>query len=97
MNKNLNDKIIQVEKIISNSELVKQYNFYHDLLLSAEELKQLNNELKFIKKCNMSAEEREKYLDLQGKYKSHPIVCNYNNLKNEIEEFKTEVKNILKL
>lgn len=97
MNKNLNDKIIQVQKLISQSELVKEYNFYHDLFLSSEELKQLNNQIKFLKNCNMSEQDRSLYYELLNKYNNHPIVSNYNNLKMEIDELKMEVRNLIKL
>ena len=61
MNKNLNDKIIQVKDEIAALDLVKEYNFYRDLFLNSEELKQLNNRIKFLKKCEMSNEEKDEY------------------------------------
>ena len=97
MNKNLNDKIIQVKDEIAALDLVKEYNFYRDLFLNSEELKQLNNRIKFLKKCEMSNEEKDEYYRLLNIYSSHPIVSNYNALKKDIEELKLEVKNLIKL
>lgn len=97
MNKNLDDKVIQVKNEISNLELVKEYNFYCDLFFSSQELKQLNNRIKFLKKCEMTENEKDEYYRLLNQYNNHPIVSNYKMLKKEIEELKLEVKNIIKL
>ncbi len=97
MNKDLNEKAIQVNEEISSLDLVKEYNFYHNLFFNSNELKQLDNRIKFLKKCDMTDEEKREYYSLLDKYNNHPVVSNYKALKKEIEELKLEVKNIIKL
>ena len=39
----------------------------------------------------MSNEDREKYLQLKKEYDNNPLVINYKQIKEEVDDFKKEI------
>ena len=97
----MNDKLFrQAEKVyqeLNNLELVKEYKKYKKMVEESEEIKQLDNHLKFLKKCEMTKDERAEYNKLLEEYNNNIILKNYRTLEKEVEQLKVEIVNILKL
>ncbi len=97
MNDNLFRQSEKVYQELNSLELVKEYKKYKKMVEESEEIKQLNNHLKFLKKCGMTKDERAEYNKLLEEYNDNIILKNYRTLEKEVEQLKEEIINILKL
>ena len=76
-------------------EVVQEYQKYEKLVLNDEKLKQLEKELKVLKKkiVNQKAKQDDRvtktiqeYQEKKAYYENHPLVVNYLYLQNEVNE-----------
>lgn len=90
------DKIISLSKelkeLIDNEEVSKEYMKVKSLLENNEELEALRKEI--VKYKNV---DKAKYDSLKERYDNHPIIINYNFLKEELLDLLKEVKDELEI
>ena len=81
----------ELNEILKNHPLIIEFKKVENEFLTSKYLLNLKNEINYYKKCTMSNEDREKYLQLKKEYDNNPLVINYKQLKEEVDDFKKEI------
>lgn len=100
---NLELLLKDVEHELLNEECVQHYFYYKDIIKKDDELKNLDEEMRFHQKemCkhkdNEEVYKKEKvlYEELRTKFERNPILINYQIAKEEVTLLLTEVKEVL--
>lgn len=79
----------ELRKELDKHPLVIEYLRYKELVENSSELKSLKEEIK------KSINDPNKKKTLLDKYNSHPLVVNYNSLKIELNDFLSEICQII--
>ncbi|HKL72920.1 MAG TPA: YlbF family regulator [Candidatus Onthovivens sp.] len=95
MNKLIKEKILKLKEVINEEPLIIEFLNVKKAVEENEELINLLRERDFYKNCSPESREREKYLELEAKYNSNPLVLNYHNLEKEVILFLNEIKEYL--
>lgn len=95
MNKELALKANVVKEDLSSLPLVKEYLKLKNIIDNSKELRNLENKVKFLKRCDLNDEEKEEYYKAKEEYENNPLISNFKKLEKEIIDLKIEVKKIL--
>ena len=103
MNNSLQEYLDQfIQKILSQKE-VKQYLLLKEEIANSEELTLLSEEIKSAKKAlalsfgsSLHQQRKEEYLDLVNKYDTHPLIVNFNIVKEEVGYLLDKIEKALK-
>lgn len=97
MNKNISDDIKYINSYLRNNDLVQEYENLKKAISDSKELNLILGEMKLLKKCSMTEEEKTRYFDLKKKYDLNPLVQNFKQTEKELQELEEEIKNNLDL
>lgn len=97
MNKNISNDIKNINSYLRKNNLVLEYEKLKSAISNSQELNLILCEMKFLKKCSMTEEERTRYSDLKKKYELNPLVQNFKQAEKELKELEEEIKNNLDL
>lgn len=90
MNKKIENKIKEIKSLAFNEETLKRKKELEEIL-SSSFYKNKRNEIKFFKSCN-DEEKKAQYKRLEKEYNKDPFVNEYNNILEEINNTKKEIK-----
>ena len=88
----------EINELIKNSDVYNNYLICKRSVEGHQELNELKNKLDELKKsnCKNSSEELiDEYYIIEKKYKSHPLVKEYESSKKEVYELLMSVSDIL--
>lgn len=97
MNKNISDDIKNINSYLRKNNLVLEYEKLKSAISNSQELNLILGEMKLLKKCSMTEEERTRYSVLKKKYDLNPLVQNFKQAEKELKELEEEIKNNLDL
>lgn len=88
----------EINESIKASDLYNRYLICKSNVEKNEELKEFRNLLDSLKETNCKNKNEKlinEYYEIERKYKSHPIVKEYDSLKKEVYELLASVSDIL--
>ena len=96
--------ILDIKKELYDEPIIKEYLSLKEAIDNNEELKRLNKEMKAHQKAmceNMDNDEiyfkeKEAYESYLNKINSHPLMQNFNAIKDEVFALLSEVKDAIK-
>lgn len=97
MNKNLSNDIKNINSYLRKNSLVQEYENLKSAISNSQELNLILGEMKILKKCSMTEEEKTKYSNLKKEYDLNPLVQNFKQIEKELKELEEEIKNNLDL
>lgn len=97
MNKNLSNDIKNINSYLRKNSLVQEYENLKSAVSNSQELNLILGEMKILKKCSMTEEEKTKYSNLKKEYDLNPLVQNFKQIEKELKELEEEIKNNLDL
>lgn len=97
MNKNLSNDIKNINSYLGKNSLVQEYENLKSAISNSQELNLILGEMKILKKCSMTEEEKTKYFNLKKEYDLNPLVQNFKQIEKELKELEEEIKNNLDL
>lgn len=90
MNKSIEKKIDEIKEIAFDKDLLSRKKELEEIL-SSSYYKNKRNEIKFYKSC-CNEEDKKKYKELDKLYHQDIYVKEYENILDEINEIKKEIK-----
>ena len=103
MNKEIQDKLDEFITSFLEVKEVKQFLILKDELASSKEIEVLNDEVRRSQKdmalslgTSLYKEKKAYYLSKKREYESHPLIVNYEMLKEEVDYLINELVNKLK-
>ena len=81
----------ELKKEILNDPLIVEYLRIKNLYQSNDEINALKHDISLAK----AHHQNELHKELLAKYNSHPLVVNYNVLKEEVNEYLLEISKIV--
>ncbi len=97
MNSAIRSDLNVIKELLQKEELVKEFLSLKSQIDSSKEIRNIRNKMKFYKKCNMSEDEKEEYYKAKKLLDNNPLLLNFEETKKEIDHFKREIKEILKI
>ncbi len=97
MNDVIRSDLKVIRELLQKEELVKEYLSLKSQIDSSKEIRNIQNKMKFYKKCNMSDEDRSEYYEAKKALDNDPLLLNFLETKKEVDHLKKEIKEILKL
>lgn len=85
---NIDQAISELKKTLHNEKLIQEYLSLKNIVDNSLELKKMREEILALNKKN----EMGLMKALKDKYDSHPLVINFNNVKEEVNELLNEIK-----
>ena len=100
---NLDSLLDDIKQELLDEECVQHYFYYKELISKNNELKQLDEEIRYHQKemcknkTNEEVYQREKklYNELKVKFESNPILINYQIAREEVISLLNEIKEVL--
>lgn len=90
MNK-IDESIQNLKTALNNDELIKQYLALKEAIENSNELKELKDNILSLNKANKINEMKV----MKEVYDSHPLIVNFNALKEDVMELLNEIKDEL--
>ena len=87
MNK-VSDSILELKETIFKEPTVQEYLTLKKAIKESEELIKLQEDILYFNKNNQSMKAKE----LMEIYNSHPLIVNYNNVKDDVNDLLNEIK-----
>lgn len=87
----INACILKLKEAIHNDPLVKEFLKVKEAINSDLTLKNMQNTIISLAKSNKTKEMKQ----LKEEYDNHPLIANYNYLKDEINTLLSEIKDII--
>ena len=89
------DKIIEkaneLSSLLKEEPLIKEYLHVKDLYENSKELEYMRQEIAH----ESNQKDKSRYKELKDKYDNHPLVSNYNSLKEEVITLLKELNEII--
>ena len=89
------DKIIELAKELKteldNLPLFQEYKRIKELVDSSDEIEELKRKIA-LAKIHEDSDEHQRLLD---EYNNHPLIVNYNSLKNEVYDYLKQISEIV--
>ncbi len=92
MNEDVKTKTLQIRDYLYSLAEVKEYFRLKNAILENEELKQISSNIKKYCHDNDNKKLYEKY---KKEYESHPLIINFNVVKNEVEDLLIQIKSLI--
>lgn len=92
MNDDVKNKIIRVKDYLYSLPLIKEYFELKSCISQNEELIQISS---CIKKYCHDSENKKLYHEYKTKYEEHPLIINFNIVKDEVEDLLIQVKSLI--
>ncbi len=92
MENKLLEDINSLKEEVYNEPIVKNYISLKNAVNSDSHLNRIINEMKFLKKCKMNKEEKDKFNKLKEEYDNYPLIVNFKNSKEEVKIYFEEIK-----
>lgn len=89
---NLDEAITNLKKDLLDDPLIKRYLSLEKLVNSSKELNELKKEIDYLKKCDISEEDKLKYKELMKKYNNDPLIIEFKNVSDEVYNLLNEIK-----
>lgn len=90
MNKSI-ELAVELKKEIENDPLIKEYRRIKDLVDSDQDIAKLKKEIALAKTSNNNSLHKE----LLKKYHEHPLISNLEVLKEEVNDYLSEISKIV--
>lgn len=97
------DALKDLKDELLNEERVKQYFYYKNIIDNSDELKALDEEVKFHQKemCKnkenneIYLKEKALYEDAKNRFENNPVLINYQIAKEEVFSLLVDIKQVL--
>lgn len=93
----IEDLIIKLKEEIYKEPLINEYLRLKEAIKNNKEINKKILELQFLKKCNPTIEEKNRYYEIKKELDNNPLISNYKNIEKEVNIYKNEIKEILEL
>ena len=88
---NIDDILLSLKKEIDDLPLIQEYKSLKEVVENDEELKRMRQEIARLTN-EEKYEERDALLEI---YNAHPIINNFNQIKEEVKELLSQIKDII--
>lgn len=92
MNKNIEKTTLELKDELVKNPLIDKYIRLKKLIEESSELNKLKSQLEYLKKCDMSEEDKIKYRELMKEYSSNPLIVEFNNINEAVVDLLNEIK-----
>jgi len=97
MNKDIERSLNNLNNEILENEAVKTYVFLKNEIKNDKKLTKIKKELLYLKKCEMTLEEKERYSFLENEYNSNPLIKNLKIAEKEVIDLVKSIKKELNI
>lgn len=91
---NVDELILKLKKELDNSSLIKEYRNLKSEIENNEELNEIALRLKMSAKLS---QDKTEFLALKAQYENHPLIVNYKEVEQQVNDLLIMLKDILKV